>query len=125
MPYLELQLTAGPQAGARFRRAADERFGGHLADDALADLRVVGTELINNAVVHGTGTVVVRVRADDDAVRIEVVDQGEGNVPEIRVEPGDETGGWGLRMVDELATRWGAFEGTTHVWAELPARRRA
>jgi hypothetical protein len=28
-------------------------------------------------------------------------------------------GGWGLSIVDALASRWGVHEGTTHVWFEL------
>ena len=41
-------------------------------------------------------------------------------MPEIREQPADESGGWGLRIVDEVALQWGCFEGTTHVWVELP-----
>ena len=33
--------------------------------------------------------------------------------------PDDQTRGWGLQIVDQLALQWGVFEGTTHVWADL------
>lgn len=53
-------------------------------------------------------------------LRIEVIDEGSGNAPAVRHEGPDESGGWGLRIVDRLATQWGVFEGTTHVWADIP-----
>jgi hypothetical protein len=52
------------------------------------------------------------------------MDDGEGAAVQIR-EEGPELGGWGLKLVDKLALTWGAFEGTTHVWADLPADRQS
>lgn len=31
-----------------------------------------------------------------------------------------ELGGWGLRIVDQLAAEWGVQGSKTHVWAKLP-----
>jgi len=31
----------------------------------------------------------------------------------------DQVGGWGLEIVEDVASRWGVHEGTTHVWFEL------
>jgi hypothetical protein len=31
----------------------------------------------------------------------------------------DAAGGRGLRIVAALADAWGAYEGTTHVWADI------
>ena len=39
--------------------------------------------------------------------------------PAVRERASDETGGWGLQIVDQLALQWGVLEGTTHVWADL------
>ena len=52
-------------------------------------------------------------------LRIEVVDEGSDQAPAVRPTAPDESGGWGLRIVDQLAAQWGVFEGTTHVWADL------
>ncbi len=52
-------------------------------------------------------------------LRIEVVDEGSDQAPGVRQEAPGESGGWGLRIVDQLAVQWGVFEGTTHVWADL------
>ena len=50
----------------------------------------------------------------------EVIDQGDGERAKIEmsVEPTLD-GGWGLHLVDQVATRWGVREGSTHVWFEI------
>jgi anti-sigma regulatory factor (Ser/Thr protein kinase) len=84
------------------------------------DAKLVATELANNAVVHGEGRITLRAELRDDAVRVEVIDEGSGNAPRIREEAeGDGPGGRGLRIVDALSVRWGTFEGTTHMWADV------
>jgi len=82
------------------------------------------SELVANAVRHGRGGVEVRVFASATKVRIEVRDRGGGR-PSIR-EPhraGPDVGGWGLRLVDQLADDWGTRvrPDDTLVWAELSA----
>jgi hypothetical protein len=66
--------------------------------------------------MHGTGAITT-IRGD--TARIEVVDEGKGGAPTVRERRDDEGGGWGLQIVDDLSVSWGAYEGTTHVWAEL------
>jgi anti-sigma regulatory factor (Ser/Thr protein kinase) len=84
------------------------------------DAKLVATELVNNAVVPGEGRITLRAELREDAVRVEVIDEGSGNAPQIRAEAeGDGSGGRGLRIVDALSVRWGTFEGTTHVWADV------
>ena len=36
----------------------------------------------------------------------------------MRDDPGAD-GGWGLRLVGQLAARWGVLEGRTQVWFEV------
>lgn len=50
---------------------------------------------------------------------IEVIDEGTGFDRAIQTRELPQTGGWGLRLVDCEASRWGLHEGTTHVWFEL------
>lgn len=86
----------------------------------LGDAKLVATELANNAVIHGEGRITLRAQVAGDAIRVEVIDEGSGNAPAIRHEVrADGPGGRGLRIVDALAVRWGVFEGTTHVWADV------
>ncbi len=80
----------------------------------------MSSELVTNALRHGRGTIELRLTMFDAFVRIEVVDEGSDQAPAVRPEEPSEAGGWGLRIVDQLAVQWGVFEGTTHVWADLP-----
>jgi anti-sigma regulatory factor (Ser/Thr protein kinase) len=115
----ELRPPRAPAAAALSRRWLEAQLRDGVPDEAVNGLKTVVSELVNNAVVHGAGAITVRLERLSDAVRIEVVDEGTGSVPAIR-EAADAGGGWGLRLVDELSRRWGVFEGSAHVWAEVP-----
>ena len=72
------------------------------------------SELATNALRHGQGVVAIRIVVAPDALTVEVADEGHGAVA-IAPAPG-ASGGWGLRIVDELADGWGATVGSTRVW---------
>lgn len=116
-----LRLGADPACPGRARAWLEQLFAGRVAPDRLDDMRLVVSELVTNAFVHGRGAIELRVAHDEARARIEVVDEGEDAAIRIR-EHGTEIGGWGLQLVEDLSSGWGAFEGTTHVWAELPLR---
>jgi two-component sensor histidine kinase len=115
---LSIQLPPEPRASWKARLSLDQ-FSAALSPDALADLRVVVSELVTNSVRHGPGNPIqLRVALEDAGlVRGEVIDQGSGTVA-IR-DSKAVSGGFGLRIVDTLCERWGVFEGSTHVWFEL------
>ncbi len=50
---------------------------------------------------------------------VELVDEGSGFERVLRRKDFAQIGGWGLDIVDDVASRWGVHEGTTHVWFEL------
>lgn len=116
----QIELPRGPAAGSHARRILREDLSGAMSDEALDDALMVVSELVNNAVVHGSGAVVLKTRLCAEGLRVEVIDEGTGNAAAIRDQGEGDGGGWGLRVVDALSTRWGAHEGTTHVWADLP-----
>jgi anti-sigma regulatory factor (Ser/Thr protein kinase) len=93
----------------------------------LQDARLLLTELVTNSVRHGEGegVRVILDRPDDGTLRCEVVDDGHGFLPIARPRRGDEIGGWGLHLVEQVASSWGVREGSTHVWFEIEPRRRA
>jgi len=93
--------------------------GTHLSADALSNAQLVTSELVTNAVVHGAGRILLKTRLSGDTLKVEVVDDGTGQARTIR-EQGSGDGGWGLRIVNNLSLDWGAHEGTTHVWANIP-----
>jgi anti-sigma regulatory factor (Ser/Thr protein kinase) len=68
----------------------------------------------------GDGPVRLEVQASPEALRAEIVDQGVGFTPKERDREDLETvGGWGLHLVERLTSRWGTYEGSTHVWFEI------
>jgi len=122
----ELRLEGSPEA-ARDARARLDRLRHRLEPDLLDDLQLLVTELVTNSVRHGSpgaagaAGVGVVVELSEAAVRLEVTDAGSGFTPGPREDLGDLASGWGLYLVDRLATEWGtepAGEGT-RVWLEL------
>jgi serine phosphatase RsbU (regulator of sigma subunit)/PAS domain-containing protein/anti-sigma regulatory factor (Ser/Thr protein kinase) len=122
-PVLELTLSGGPTAPGRARHALSAAAGARLSTRGLADALIIVSELATNAIRHGGA----RTDADELTVhaallpgglRIEVSDHGPG------FEPGGHgprpDGGYGLQLLDRLATRWGvAGAEPVTVWVEL------
>ena len=109
------------EAGWRARQALRQRFSRSLPARTLIDLTAVITELVNNAVAHGPGRpITLALTIDGETIRGEVADQGNpaAAIPEIR--KATETGGRGLEVVDKLSSSWAVYEGSTHVWFEMP-----
>ncbi len=118
---LELESTPGASAQARDElRLLKDKVG----EQGLADLLLIVTELVSNSVKFGPG-VQIDVRldiSDDGSIQGLVVDGGSGRVA-IRDSAVTEPGGFGLQIVDRLASDWGVRPRTSDVWFELQARR--
>ena len=112
-------LPRDPRCAALARSFLSDRLAG-VSAETLASAHLVASELVSNAYRHGEGAITLSVDRFADRLRIEVRDDGSGVAPKVREQGGDDTGGWGLQIVEGLSTRWGAYEGTTHVWADLP-----
>jgi anti-sigma regulatory factor (Ser/Thr protein kinase) len=117
---LTAQLPREPTAA----RAARERlasFDHGLATVRLHDAELLVSELVGNAVKYGgDGDISLILERDNACFRAEVVDQGDGFVAALRDREDVYTpGGWGLPLVETLSDRWGAHEGSTHVWFEF------
>jgi anti-sigma regulatory factor (Ser/Thr protein kinase) len=118
------QVNGGGTAGSAARRALVAG-DGDLPPLVREDVLLLLTELVSNAVRHaGVGpdeSIHVALRMWPSGVRVEVVDPG-GDSVRVRVRPsGDESGGWGLVLVDRIAARWGVGNGGpgTCVWFEI------
>lgn len=84
------------------------------------DLRLIVSELVTNAVVHGPNHP-IRVHVElgnDGVVRGEIEDEGSGTV-RLRAARADRGGGYGLGIVDALSDSWGVCGESTRVWFEL------
>jgi anti-sigma regulatory factor (Ser/Thr protein kinase) len=116
---LEIELSRDEDAPGVARRTLTRAFSGALKGEQLDAARLPTSELVTNALLHGHGTIMLRAKLTEDAVRVEVIDEGGGFERELRARSFDHLGGWGLAIVDSEASRWGVHEGTTHVWFEI------
>lgn len=121
---LTLRLNPGPEAIPAARKALDG-FAGLVDRTVWEDMRLLVTELVTNGVRHGSerGPVEVAVAVGDERIRVEVSDSGRGFTPsEAPMPRSDGSGGWGLQLVDRVASTWGVeVDGGTCVWFELAA----
>jgi two-component sensor histidine kinase len=87
-----------------------------LVDDA----GLMVSELVTNAVNASATTITVRLDIHRDHARIAVTDDAPGS-PMLRIPSPNATGGRGLRIVDQLARRWGTGPTSDgkQTWAEL------
>jgi anti-sigma regulatory factor (Ser/Thr protein kinase) len=115
----EVKLPRDPTAARRARRLLDELSAGRLEANELDRSKLLVSELVNNAVLHGQGKITLRVDVDEDRLRAEVIDEGSGFERVVRDNALDHLGGWGLTLVEAESSRWGLHEGTTHVWFEI------
>jgi hypothetical protein len=106
--------------GGQARGTAERHFASALSRERLAELALVVSELVTNAVVHRRGAIVVKLRLAAEVVRRGVIDQGGGFERALRERQLDDVGARGPLIVMAMAARWGIHEGTTHVWVELP-----
>jgi anti-sigma regulatory factor (Ser/Thr protein kinase) len=114
-----LQLSVGTPAELSLARHAVKArllgWGCGYLDDAL----LVFSELVTNAVKHAGSAELVQVRLDQPAVTV-LVEDASPSSPQMQPE-GDASGGFGLRIVDQLATEWGWEQTDTgkRVWAKM------
>jgi anti-sigma regulatory factor (Ser/Thr protein kinase) len=118
--------TTLPRApgSARLARDVVAECTADLSPEQREDALLLTSELVANALRHGKGVVTLTVKRESCHLLVEVADQGHGAI-EMTSKP-TSLGGWGLRVVDEIATDWGVRPGSTRVWFRLsldaPAR---
>lgn len=116
-----LVLEPDEHAPAKARRFVAERFAAWgITDDYTG--RLIVSELVTNALLHGEGPIVLRVFQDerDGLPTIEVRDGGDGQ-PVVQPENYAAINGRGLQMVAGLARDWGTrplVEGGKLAWAK-------
>jgi anti-sigma regulatory factor (Ser/Thr protein kinase) len=114
-------LPKSASSAARARRVLD-RLEGRVDAEALANARLLVSELIANAVKHveEDGEIGLRVDLGDGVLRVEVRDPGPGFTPLPRGAGHPEDSGWGLHFMRLLADRWAVdTDGPARVWFEI------
>jgi anti-sigma regulatory factor (Ser/Thr protein kinase) len=97
------RMSADTVSPAEARRIVRSTLDGWDADD-IKLVELLTSELVTNAVRHAATEIVFCVEVALSTVRVEVSDAGT-TMPHIRDD--DQIGGYGLRIVEALATRWG------------------
>lgn len=126
MQNLELSVPVDQTAPASARRWLVEC--GVVGSNRLSDVLLLTSELVTNAVKHGSSYgsgIDLRVRSEPGLLRVEVEADGASFTPpadEDLVVPG--SGGMGLRLLRSLADRWDVEPASstnmrTVVWFEL------
>jgi anti-sigma regulatory factor (Ser/Thr protein kinase) len=116
---IEVELPRDASAPSRARHLIGE-LGAHQLDPSELDrAKVVVSELVTNAVLHGQGRIALRASLNQDRLLVEVIDEGSGFERVARDLTFEDLHGRGLNIVDSEASRWGLHEGTTHVWFEI------
>jgi hypothetical protein len=73
---------------------------------------LLASEMVTNSLLHGSGeAVTVTVVVSDAGVRVEVTGRKGDGVPVLRWPDEEAEGSRGLRLVAELAVRWGYERG--------------
>ena len=116
---IRLELEPGPEAGHQARDEVRDLLRDRVDDGLLIDLQLIVSELVTNSVRYGPGEIIeIEIAvAESGSITGEVEDHGRGELAMREIT--DEGGGFGLRIVDALASRWGVYEGSTRVWFEL------
>jgi hypothetical protein len=127
---LDLRLAPSPASAAAARRGL-ERMG--LPAELLDDAKLLATELVTNSIRHGQlgPNDFVHLKAEwVRTLRVAVWESSFSAGPPrvagaIRPAPGARSG-WGLYLVDQIATRWGTnLGGRRGYWFEIEGRRPA
>jgi anti-sigma regulatory factor (Ser/Thr protein kinase) len=119
----ELVLAARPIAASESRRWMRALTAELLSAERRADLDIVLSEIVTNALRHGApgAKVTVAVTPKPEFLCVQVTDEGPGLVPQPGAMASEENGGFGLFIVEHLSRRWGVTRESarTRVWFEF------
>ncbi len=124
---LQVSLPAAPESVSAARRVAEKALEGSGSPKVAAKLLLMISELVTNSLRHaglsGEDSVGLAVDATPSVIRVEVSDPGPGFDAVHPKHPDVDVGsGWGLYIVERLASRWGVVRGRpSFVWFEIDA----
>lgn len=103
------------------QRVAEQLAGQGLPDATVDDLVLIASELVANAVRHGSPPAVLTLEVGPDRIRILVSNHGSAPDPRVLTADPDADHGRGLAMVEALADEvgWARDGERLDVWAEV------
>ncbi len=119
---LEVQPTVREGAVAR-RIASAALQDDHANAEEIADVELVTSELVTNAVEAstGSGAVAFSMELSDDDIRVSVANQGDAFEPNLKASDPEEPRGRGLAIVKAIGDVTIEHEdGTTTVSVDIP-----
>lgn len=118
---VELELAADPSAPAAARDVLDAVFGAEASSVLCQVAKLLTSELVANAVVHGRPPLRIRIELDRQRrVRVEVYDSSD-QLPDIVPAGSAARRPSGLEIVELIASSWGSTraDGGKVVWFEV------
>ena len=119
----EFRLRAHPASVGEARQRVVEIAGALLEESRLADLQLVLSEVVGNAIRHGSSTepILLAITPKEEFLCVQITDAGSGFAPRPRATVPDENGGWGFFLIEYLTRRWGMTRENrrTRVWFEF------
>ncbi|MEW6473594.1 MAG: ATP-binding protein [Actinomycetota bacterium] len=116
-PCQHVALDPEPRAATEARKFVAEAVADRAGVEVAAQVALLTSELVTNAVVHARTPIELGVVQDDDRILVAVGDRRSAppKVPEHRPE---RAGGRGLWLVGQLSDTWGvtAYEKGKSVW---------
>jgi anti-sigma regulatory factor (Ser/Thr protein kinase) len=101
-----------------------------LPPEALEEAQLLASELVSNSIRHAGlsrfDEVRVTAAVTGNTLRVDVFDRSRTEMQplagSIRPPPGSESG-WGLYLVDHIASRWGSMPGRYWFQLDIPDPR--
>jgi anti-sigma regulatory factor (Ser/Thr protein kinase) len=100
-----VRLRRDPAEVHRARRQVEDFCDG-MAGDLRSIAQLLTSELVTNALAHGTGEIQLQLGRDSACLRVAVRD-GSGLSPRRQAVDPMSTGGRGLLLLEQLAWQWG------------------
>lgn len=100
-----LRLRRHPAEAARARQQVAQ-FCAAMTSDVRSTAQLLTSELVTNAIEHGTGEISLWLSASDHTMRVEVADESPQG-PQLNPASTEELSGRGLVIIESLASAWG------------------
>ncbi|MFN2641910.1 MAG: ATP-binding protein [Actinomycetota bacterium] len=121
---LDRTFPTKPSSAALARHAIREQLAPVVPDSILADAELLVTELVSNSIRHSgmseSSDIELISVVTPRCVHVEIRDRGRSPSLAPQRSRHARDSGYGLFLVDQLSSRWGAFPGNrTRVWFEI------